>query len=147
MTGFLMVSSTPTAGCAVGFERRSDVRVCVRTCEPQGEYREPGLQENSVRNFTGRQILYWAPFQILVLRRGFVILYPFNRFSGQQPKRGVFCRFLRVFAALLSIFWQCVGQYKCGFLTILVWQFAKILSSEQTNRHGRGENSWYNRRI
>jgi len=23
--------------------------------EPQGEYREPGLQENSVRNFTGRR--------------------------------------------------------------------------------------------
>ena len=24
----------------------------------QGQNREPGLQENSVRNFTGRQILY-----------------------------------------------------------------------------------------
>jgi hypothetical protein len=29
--------------------------------KPKGKNREPGLQENSVRNFTGRQILY-CPF-------------------------------------------------------------------------------------
>jgi hypothetical protein len=35
-----------------GFERHSVVRVLP---PGKGEYREPGLQENSVRNFTGRR--------------------------------------------------------------------------------------------
>jgi len=37
---------------ASGFERRSVVRVLPLG---KGEYREPGLQENSVRDFTGRR--------------------------------------------------------------------------------------------
>ena len=39
-------------GVASGIERRSDVRVLP---SGKGEYREPGLQENSVRSFTGRR--------------------------------------------------------------------------------------------
>ena len=41
-----------------GLERRSDVFVCAYKKLPfaQGKNREPGLQENSVRNFTGRQV-------------------------------------------------------------------------------------------
>ena len=59
--GFLMVSSTPTAWCAAGIERRSVVRVCVRTCEPQGEYREPRPGGKFRQGFYRRAILlYWA---------------------------------------------------------------------------------------
>jgi len=39
-------------GAREGLERRSVVRVLPLG---KGEYREPGLQENSVRNFTGRR--------------------------------------------------------------------------------------------
>jgi len=52
--GRFFSGSKQTALLALGFERRSVVRVLPIG---KGEYREPGLQENSVRNFTGRRIL------------------------------------------------------------------------------------------
>ena len=50
---------------AVGRERRSDVFVCAREkdCGAQGKNREPGLQENPVRDFTGRRGLLGEPYK------------------------------------------------------------------------------------
>ena len=38
--------------------RKAERCFCLRGTAPKGKNREPGLQENSVRNFTGRRILF-----------------------------------------------------------------------------------------
>jgi len=55
-------------GVASGFEKRSVVRVFPLG---KGEYRELGLQENSVRNFTGRRTPPPRPFSQTTTRRYF----------------------------------------------------------------------------
>ena len=50
--------------------RKAERCFCLRGTAPKGKNREPGLQENSVRNFTGRRILFLPKFKT-PRKRGF----------------------------------------------------------------------------
>ena len=63
---------------ASGFERRSVVRVLPIG---KGEYREPGLQENPVRNFTGRR---YPPAFITLTKQ---LIFPEKRYNNLYGKK------------------------------------------------------------